>query len=178
MDPLKPSDLGITEDWNAFQPDMKGYIPPQGCDLWPDCEDIEAQMKEFTKTKYMRDNNTPFLAMSVANSFPATRLTIRGETFIVPLSPWDMAFLATHLGNADAARHVVSGEEVGISSNASRSFIRKTHNDVLHKFKIFTPARYGGVTQGANIEALVIGASDRHSLRTRRGLALYRHLIM
>ncbi|KAJ7840926.1 hypothetical protein B0H14DRAFT_3869336 [Mycena olivaceomarginata] len=166
MDPLKPSDLGITEDWNAFKPDMKGYIPPQGYDLWPDCEDIEDQMKEFTRTKYMRDNNTPFLAMSVANSFPATRLTIRGETFIVLLSPRDMVFLATHLGNADASRHVVSGEEVGISGNASRSFIRKTHNDVLHKFKIFSPARYGGVKLQTTLVALDILANGSHQLAT------------
>jgi hypothetical protein len=62
----------------------------------------------------MRDNDAPFLALSVAKGFPATLLAIRGETFTVPISPRDIAFLATHLGGAGASRHAVSEVEVRI----------------------------------------------------------------
>jgi hypothetical protein len=135
MDPLKPSDLGAAKDWDAFQPDMRGYISPQQLDLWTSCRDVEVhmsatepralesstdhrvlqdQIRQFTSTDYMRDNDAPFLALSVAKGFPATRLAIRGETFAVPISPRDIAFLATHLGGAGASRHTVSEVEVRI----------------------------------------------------------------
>jgi hypothetical protein len=63
----------------------------------------------------MRDPDAPFVALSVAQDFPATRLTIRGETFAIPISPRDMAFLVTHLGNGNASRHAVSAADVCVT---------------------------------------------------------------
>lgn len=60
----------------------------------------------------MRDNDAPFIALSVAKTFPATRLIIRDEKFAVPISPRDGKFLATHLGNGSASRHTVAAAEV------------------------------------------------------------------
>ncbi|KAJ7859288.1 hypothetical protein B0H14DRAFT_2577204 [Mycena olivaceomarginata] len=38
------------------------------------------------------------LAISMAKGFPSTRFIIRDETFVIPISSWDLAFLASHLG--------------------------------------------------------------------------------
>ncbi|KAJ6556325.1 hypothetical protein B0H19DRAFT_1071434 [Mycena capillaripes] len=55
MDPLSPSDLNATADWNAFKPDMKGYIEPPERELWPDCIDIEHQMRKFTMSSELQN---------------------------------------------------------------------------------------------------------------------------
>jgi hypothetical protein len=41
MDPLKPSTLNLVEDWDAFKPNLNGYISPQKLEFWPDCKDID-----------------------------------------------------------------------------------------------------------------------------------------
>ncbi|KAJ7679443.1 hypothetical protein DFH06DRAFT_511401 [Mycena polygramma] len=57
MDPLKPSDLWVTEDWAAFSPDMKGYIPPHACALQQGYTSIEKQLRASTTSnpEHMRD---------------------------------------------------------------------------------------------------------------------------
>ncbi|KAJ7137106.1 hypothetical protein C8R44DRAFT_869184 [Mycena epipterygia] len=120
MDPLKYSDMLAIEDWDAFKPNEKGYLAPQELALWPDCEGIKA----------------PFLALSVAKGFPATRLTIRDETFAIPISPRDVTFLSTHLGNDSASRYTVAAVEVQILGDASRSSISKSLFDGLRQLKI------------------------------------------
>ncbi|KAJ7168908.1 hypothetical protein C8R46DRAFT_1191544 [Mycena filopes] len=117
MDPLKCSDLTLLENWGAFQPDMKGYLPPQELALWPAYTDIESQIRGFVQDDYIRDNDTPFLTSSVGDRMPTTRLTIRGETFTVPVSHREMAFLSQHLGNAAETRLTVSANEVQIVSD-------------------------------------------------------------
>ncbi|KAJ6560109.1 hypothetical protein B0H19DRAFT_1375967 [Mycena capillaripes] len=115
MDPLKPSDYSdALDDWHAFKPNLKGYIPPQSLSLWDGFNDVESQIREFASTDYMRDNDTPFIALSVTEAFPATRITIRDLTFAIPMSPRDIDFLADHLGSTDASRLSVSGAAVRI----------------------------------------------------------------
>ncbi|KAF8136812.1 hypothetical protein K438DRAFT_1996895 [Mycena galopus ATCC 62051] len=80
-------------------------MDPLKLDLWPDCDNVEIQLREFPSTDCMRDNDAPFLASSVSPGFPTTRLTICDEAFAVPVSPRDMAFLATHLGNDNKSGH-------------------------------------------------------------------------
>ncbi|KAJ7213223.1 hypothetical protein B0H12DRAFT_1242327 [Mycena haematopus] len=135
MDPLKLSALADVEDWSTFKPDMKGFISPQKMDLWPGCDDIQDQLRQFTSTDFMRDNNAPFLALSVSKEFPATRLVICEETFAVPVSSRDMAFLATHLGNRTGSRHAVLATKVSVLSDAARSLIWSTNHTVLENLK-------------------------------------------
>ncbi|KAJ6507622.1 hypothetical protein DFH09DRAFT_1101010 [Mycena vulgaris] len=41
MDPIRLVDLPLTQIWDIFQPDMKGYIPPRQLEFHPGCDDIE-----------------------------------------------------------------------------------------------------------------------------------------
>ncbi|KAJ6602680.1 hypothetical protein DFH09DRAFT_1354924 [Mycena vulgaris] len=136
MDPLKLSNLHVLDDWNTFEPDATGYIPPQQRALHPECADIETQIREFTSTDYMRDNNAPFIALSTAPGFPATSLLIRGETFTLPLSSREMSFLATHLGERHESRHTVGEDEVEFLNDACCRAISARQTDVLRKLKV------------------------------------------
>ncbi|KAJ7758983.1 hypothetical protein DFH07DRAFT_817818 [Mycena maculata] len=134
MDPLKISDLpAIARDWDGFRPNMKGYIVPQDLKLHPNCDDIESQIGEFTSTDYMRADDAPFLALSAAQNIPTTTLAIRGETFTVPLSLREIAYLTgTHLGNADT----VAGNEVKFLNATSRKAISQTLATVLTNLQV------------------------------------------
>ncbi|KAJ6477678.1 hypothetical protein C8R45DRAFT_1157581 [Mycena sanguinolenta] len=135
MEPLKLSALPDVEDWGTFKLDMKGFIPPQKMDLWPGCANIQDQLRHFTSSDFVRDNDAPFIALSVSKKFPTTRLTICEETFAVPVSSRDMAFLATHLGNGAGSRHTVSATKVSILSDAAKKMIGSTSQAVLTKLK-------------------------------------------
>ncbi|KAJ7638071.1 hypothetical protein B0H17DRAFT_1149277 [Mycena rosella] len=172
MDPLKYWDMRAIDDWNAFKPDMKGYIPPQELGLWPDCDSIEVsanslptpkrQLINFTHLDYMRDNDAPFLALSVVERFPATRLTVRGETFAAPISPRDMKFLFTHLGNDRASEHTVAAAEAKILGDASRSSISQGHSAVLRTLRV----RAGDGDRETTLEALSVFKAGIHQLLT------------
>ncbi|KAJ7224586.1 hypothetical protein GGX14DRAFT_426283 [Mycena pura] len=141
MDPLefKVSALAATEDWNAFKTDMKGFIPPQEL---ADCHDIdiESKLSYFTRADVMLDNPAPFFAASVSKKFPMTRLTICGETFAVPLSSRDVAFLT-----GDASRRTVSAPEVIILTQGAKESILRTIKTVFGGLKV-TDRRDGGQT--------------------------------
>ncbi|KAJ6476531.1 hypothetical protein C8R47DRAFT_1141712 [Mycena vitilis] len=162
MDPLKLSGLNATKDWDSFQPDRKGYLPPQPLALWPECDSIQAQIRQYTSTDFIRDNDAPFLALSVKSAFPLTRLTIRGETFAVPISPRDMAFLAAHLGDGRASRHTVSEAEFQILDDAARSFISGNCTMALRKIK--ASEGNGGVDE--RLSALDVLKAGSHTLMT------------
>ncbi|KAJ7153052.1 hypothetical protein C8R43DRAFT_452509 [Mycena crocata] len=138
MDPLKLPNLHITGNWSTFQPDMKGYIPPQELKLHAICDDIEDQIRQATSTDYMRDNDAPFIASSVVQSFPAAILKIRDETFTAPLSSREGAFLATYLGNAHASKQTVPGKEVKILTDTCDMAISKQLSNVLAKLEALT----------------------------------------
>ncbi|KAJ7489769.1 hypothetical protein B0H11DRAFT_2278418 [Mycena galericulata] len=134
MDPLKLADLPLTEDWNLFQPDMKGYIPPQQLQLHPGFEDPESQIREFMDPYYMRDNNVPFLALSVEQPFPMTSLAIRGEKFTVPLSSREMAYLTgTILGDADGSKNTIPGTELDFLNDSVHKAIARVVSSALRK---------------------------------------------
>ncbi|KAJ7134223.1 hypothetical protein C8R44DRAFT_769900 [Mycena epipterygia] len=160
MDPLKLSDLHVVEDWEAFNPDMKGYIPPQKLELWhQDCDGIEEQIRQWICTDYMRDNGAPFLALSVAKGFGTTSLTIRDETFAAPLSSREIKFLTNYLGSAHASRYTVSEDEV-ILSDACRLSISKSQSDVLGGLK----ASDGDYSREATFAALDVFKAGSHEL--------------
>ncbi|KAJ7189904.1 hypothetical protein GGX14DRAFT_408425 [Mycena pura] len=162
MDPLKLSDLATTENWSAFKPSMKGYLQPQNLDLWPECEDIESQLRKFAMSYFIRDNDAPFLALSVSKGFPAMRLTISGETFVIPISPRDGAFLATHLGNGDALMNTVPAGEVTILSDAAWKSILSNNWAVLRRLK----ASEGDGGHSIDLEQLAILKAGSHQLAT------------
>ncbi|KAJ7875626.1 hypothetical protein B0H13DRAFT_2668862 [Mycena leptocephala] len=162
MDPLKYSDMRAIDNWAAFKPDMKGYIAPQELSLWPDCETIRSQIRKFTRPQYMRDNDAPFIALSVAKTFPATRLIIRDEKFAVPISPRDGKFLATHLGNGSASRHTVAAAEVNIGGDATRSSISESLFDALRLLKVVK----GDGGREITLETLDLFRAGPHHLST------------
>ncbi|KAJ7479845.1 hypothetical protein FB451DRAFT_1239979 [Mycena latifolia] len=161
MDPLRISDLPLAQNWATFTPDMKGHIPPQQLDLHPRCDDIEDQIRQFTSTDYMRDNNAPFLGLSVAQDFPTTSLEIHDETFTVPLPPREIAYLTRLLGNANAPRHSVSGGEVTLS-NACHAAISVRETDVLGKLKAID----GNIGRETTLAALDVFKAGSHDLST------------
>ncbi|KAF8171075.1 hypothetical protein K438DRAFT_1773474 [Mycena galopus ATCC 62051] len=160
MDPLKISDFprAALEDWDAFKPNMKGFIPPQELKLWPKCE----QIVRFIRPRYMRDNDAPFIASSVLRGSIGTRLTIRGETFTIPVSSREMIFLTTHLGNNGATRHTVPKSEVKILDDAGHSSISESHSDVLRNLKVVV----GSGTRRAELMALDVFKAGSHQLST------------
>ncbi|KAJ6602711.1 hypothetical protein DFH09DRAFT_1354943 [Mycena vulgaris] len=159
MDPLKLSYLHAANDWNAFTPDATGYIPPQQLELHPDCAEIESQLREFTGADYMRDNNAPFLALSVAPGFPTTSLLIRGETFTLPLSSREMSFLATHLGDASSSRHTVGQDEVDFLNDTCCRAISARQTSVLRKLKV-TNHRIATRTTFKTLDVLKAGSHE------------------
>ncbi|KAJ7715995.1 hypothetical protein B0H16DRAFT_1741614 [Mycena metata] len=133
MDPLQTSDLHKIEKWDAYVPDMKGYVAPQQLELLPACaSDIATQITTLTREENncMRNTTSPFLALSVSEEFPATSLTIDGETLTVPVSSREMTFLGGHLGDPLASRQIVSPAAVQISDRG-QSFISKSLNGAL-----------------------------------------------
>ncbi|KAJ7279011.1 hypothetical protein C8J57DRAFT_1305278 [Mycena rebaudengoi] len=162
MDPLKVSELHLTEDWDKFEAGTKGYIPPQPLALWPDCRDIEHQIREYTSTAYMRDNGAPFIALSVVQDFPTTRLTIRNEVFTPPLPSREMTFLAAHLGDAHASRLAMAGSEVNLHKTCSMFISDVVTYDVLRKLK----ATFGNWTRRETLVALDVFKAGSHELVT------------
>ncbi|KAJ7611920.1 hypothetical protein DFH06DRAFT_1371813 [Mycena polygramma] len=161
MDPLKLSDLNAIKDWDSFQPDMKGYLPPQPLAIWPDCGSIQDQIQQYAKTGFLRDlNDTPFIAVSVENRAPLVRLKIRGKHFAVPISPGDMAFLATHLGDGRASRHTVS--EAELLNDAAEAVIWRNCTTVLQEIK----ASERNVTLERRLTTLDVLKSGSHALMT------------
>ncbi|KAJ7442758.1 hypothetical protein B0H11DRAFT_2204411 [Mycena galericulata] len=138
MDPLRLTDLPLTENWNLFQPDMKGYIPPQRLQLHEDFEDLESQIRESFDPCYMHDNDVPFMALSVQQPFPTTSLTIRGENFIVPMSSHQMSYLTgTVLGDDHASKNTVPGTQLESISDAGNKTIVEVVDLVLRKIDAF-----------------------------------------
>ncbi|KAJ7489209.1 hypothetical protein FB451DRAFT_1553081 [Mycena latifolia] len=170
MDPLKLSDLHLVENWNSFNPKMEGYIEPGSpdadIDLWyPDgCMfGIEDQFRELASSEYMRDNDSdaPVVALSVVQNFPTTSLTIRDETFTVPLSSREMKFLGTFLGKGrskapHASRYTVKGDEVKILNDASHSAITARQIDVLEKLG----ASFGHVATPVALDVFKAGSHE------------------
>ncbi|KAJ6477677.1 hypothetical protein C8R45DRAFT_1216610 [Mycena sanguinolenta] len=163
MEPLKLCALPGVEDWDTFKPEMKGFISPQKMALWACCDTIQDQLGRFTSEEYMRDNDTPFIALSMSSTqFPVTRLTICEETFAVPVSPRDIAFLATHLGNSIGSRHTVPATEVSILSNTAKNSIWSTNRAVLDSLK----ALDGGDMHDTHLIGLDVFKAGSHCLRT------------
>ncbi|KAJ7459573.1 hypothetical protein B0H11DRAFT_2316415 [Mycena galericulata] len=169
MDPLRLADLPLTEDWNLFQPDMKGYLPPQQLQLHPGFEDPEAhtyheslksQIREFMDPYYMRNNNVPFLALSVEQPFPITSLAIRGEKFTVPLSSREMAYLTgTILGDADGSKNTIPGTELYFLNDSVHKAIARVVSSALRKIDA---SRAGFMTEKilATVDVLKAGSHE------------------
>ncbi|KAJ7279013.1 hypothetical protein C8J57DRAFT_1305282 [Mycena rebaudengoi] len=162
MDPLKVSELHLAEDWDKFEAGSKGYIPPQSLALWPDCRDIEHQIREYTGTDYLRDNGAPFIALSVLQGVPTASLTIRNEVFTPPLPSRETTFLAAHLGDAHASRLSVAGSEVNLHKTCSMFISSIVTYDVLRKLK----ATFGNWTRREMLVALDVFKAGSHELVT------------
>ncbi|KAJ7500443.1 hypothetical protein B0H11DRAFT_782546, partial [Mycena galericulata] len=160
MDPLKLADLPLTEDWNRFQHDMKGYITPQQLQLDSGLEDLESQIREFIDPYYMHDNNAPFLALSVEGPLPTTNLTLCGETFTVPLSSREMSYLTeTILGDAHSS---VPGTQFECLSDAGRTTILKAVKSALRTIS----ALRGGAKTEEILAAVHVFKTGSHELST------------
>ncbi|KAJ7168929.1 hypothetical protein C8R46DRAFT_1034065 [Mycena filopes] len=129
MDPLKPAEFLETENWDTFNPDMHGYLPPQHSD-----GGIEEPIRQFIQSTH--DHDAVFIASSVVHDAPTMRLTIRGETFTTPLSSREATFLSSHLGDPTASRCSVPSSEVEIVGAASQQFLDKQKVAVLGKLKL------------------------------------------
>ncbi|KAJ7459625.1 hypothetical protein B0H11DRAFT_2286324 [Mycena galericulata] len=163
MDPLKLADLLLTEDWNLFQPNMKGYIPPQQLQLRSGFEDFESQIREFVDPSYMRGNTVPFLALSVKQPFPTTSLTIRGETFVVPLSAREMSYLTgTVLGDAHASKNTAPGTQLESISDAGQKTIVEAVGLALRKIDAF----WGGLRTERKLATIDVFKAGSHELST------------
>ncbi|KAJ7615384.1 hypothetical protein FB45DRAFT_243301 [Roridomyces roridus] len=135
MDPLMLSDLASLNDWDAFQPNLKGFMPPQDLELHPDCEDVETQIREFTDSSYMRDNDAPLITSVSVQNLVTTSITIGGEIFTVPLSSRESSYLMSK-GDASASRFTVPGDQVQFVNSSSLKFITETRSSVLRKLRV------------------------------------------
>ncbi|KAJ7505097.1 hypothetical protein B0H11DRAFT_2187059 [Mycena galericulata] len=161
MDPLRLTDLPLTEDWNLFQPDMKGYIPPQQLQLESGFNDVKSQIRKFVEPRYMRDNDVPFLALSVEQRFPTTSLAIGGEKFTVPLSSREMAYLTgTVLGDAHASKNPVPGTELELLNDSGQKAIARVVRSALRKID----ALRGGVETEKILATVDVFKAGSHEL--------------
>jgi hypothetical protein len=64
-------------------------------------------------------SNSSVLTMSTAEGLPSTHLIIRDETFVIPISSRDLAFLASHLRNRSGSRHIVPVSNICLSNPRS-----------------------------------------------------------
>ncbi|KAJ7054694.1 hypothetical protein C8F01DRAFT_1162599 [Mycena amicta] len=161
MDPLKLSNLAAIENWSSFGPDMKGYLPPQDTALWLHCKDVKEQLEYFSRTEYIRDNDAPFIASSTSKGFPATRMVITDETFPIPMSSRDFAFLASRLGDPNASRHAVPAANVKILGDKAERSITVNTRTVLQKLKT-----YGECGEKATLQGLDLLKAGSHKLET------------
>ncbi|KAJ7054687.1 hypothetical protein C8F01DRAFT_1162572 [Mycena amicta] len=161
MDPPKLSNLSAIENWSSFEPDMKGYLPPQNIAIWPDCKGVKSQLRHFTSTDYMRDNDAPFIASSTSKGFPATRVVICDETFAIPMSSRDFAFLASRLEDPNASRHAVPAANFKILGDKAKEFISSNEYSILRKLKT-----YGECDEEATLERLDLLKAGSHNLET------------
>ncbi|KAK7017384.1 hypothetical protein R3P38DRAFT_2987152 [Favolaschia claudopus] len=120
MDPLEFSALHTVEDWNAFKPDMKGYTAPKDLDLWPECDTIEDQLRKFTLAEFLGIGHAPIIAVSSSKWFSNTQIIVYGETFSLPLSPRESAFLSAHLGHCHDPRLPLPESEVKLTNEEAR----------------------------------------------------------
>ncbi|KAK7055849.1 hypothetical protein R3P38DRAFT_2849269 [Favolaschia claudopus] len=143
MDPLKPYALAAVEDWNAFEPDAKGYIPPQELQLWPGCISIEDQLRKLTKPSLFHGRHN--LSGSLSPLRDALCLWKHKLLADQDAPPLLMFFLAYHPKHAQEFRdkdaallcHIAPlAKAYGFNLNLARlNFIRSTRKEVQHEYK-------------------------------------------
>ncbi|KAJ7745107.1 hypothetical protein B0H16DRAFT_1856679 [Mycena metata] len=119
MDPLPLNGLLVTEDWDGFNPDKKGFISPQEAEFeTTGGSDIKIPIQQLGDQCYVR-KSARFLAYSRVKRISALRLSVRKEAFTPPLPRREIDFLKSHVGNAESS-YSVTGSEIELLGDTKK----------------------------------------------------------
>ncbi|KAJ7035515.1 hypothetical protein C8F04DRAFT_1258727 [Mycena alexandri] len=162
MDPLPLNGLLVTEDWDGFNPDKKGFISPQEAEFdTTGGSDIKIPFQQLGGQCYAR-TSARFVAHSRAKRIPALRLSVRKEVVILPSPPREIAFLKGHVGNAES-NYSVSGSEIELLGDTKKR-IKEQCAKALDKLKVADGAPLVTTT----LEKLEVFPAGVHRLSTTR----------